>query len=52
MLEDRYVRRFELVREIFDEFGHDDFSWHEVLKFLEHHAAWGEINRHMDQRKV
>ncbi len=37
---------------VFDEFGHDDFSWHEVLKFLEHHPAWDEINRHMDQRKV
>ena len=42
----------ELVRKIYHHFGHDDFSWHDVLKLLESHPAWSKINRHIEQKKV
>lgn len=41
-----------LVRLIYERFGHDRFSWREVLAVLEEHPEWLEINRHIQQRAV
>jgi len=40
------------VRQIYDYFGHDHFCWRKVLKVLEEHPAWLEINRHVQQKVV
>jgi spore coat polysaccharide biosynthesis protein SpsF len=40
------------VRHIFDHFGHDRFSWQEVLAVLDDHPTWLEINRHVVQKSV
>jgi len=40
------------VRRIYDYFGHDAFSWQDVLSTLEEHPEWLEINRHVVQKKV
>lgn len=40
------------VRCIYDHFGHDRFSWHEVLAALQQHPEWLEINRHVQQKVV
>jgi len=40
------------VRRIYDYFGHDRFSWREVLKVLEEHPEWMEINRHVQQKVI
>jgi spore coat polysaccharide biosynthesis protein SpsF len=39
----------ELVRLIFQHFGHDRFSWEEVLPVLEQHPDWSAINRDIPQ---
>ncbi|MDQ7792874.1 MAG: glycosyltransferase family protein [bacterium] len=38
------------VRRVFQEFGHADFSWREVLALLEQHPDWAEVNRHVRQK--
>jgi len=40
------------VRQIYDYFGHDHFCWREVLKVLEEHPDWLEINRYVQQKAV
>ena len=40
------------VRRIYDHFGHDRFSWQEILAVLERHPEWLEINRHVQQKVV
>ena len=40
------------VRRIYDYFGHDRFSWREVLAVLEQHPEWLEINRRVKQKVV
>ncbi len=35
------------IRRIFDHFGHDHFSWREVLSVLTRHPEWAEINRNV-----
>ena len=40
------------VRCIYDHFGHDRFSWREVLAVLEQHPEWLEINRHVQQKVI
>lgn len=40
------------VRRVYDRFGHDRFSWHEVLAALEEHPEWLEINRHIEQKVI
>jgi spore coat polysaccharide biosynthesis protein SpsF len=40
------------VRCIYDHFGHDRFSWREVLAVLEQHPEWLEINQHVQQKVV
>ena len=39
-------------RRIYDHFGHDAFSWRAVLKLLEEHPEWVEINSHIRQKEV
>ena len=43
---------FELMEKIYGHFGHDEFSWQEVLALLALHPQWNEINRHIEQKKV
>lgn len=40
------------VRRIYDHFGHDRFSWQEVLTVLEQHPEWLEINRRVQQKQL
>lgn len=40
------------VRRIYDHFGHDGFSWHEVLAVLDQHPEWLEINRRVQQKVI
>lgn len=40
------------VRRIYDHFGHDRFSWREVLAALDQHPEWLEINRHVQQKVI
>lgn len=42
----------ELVRLIFQHFGHDRFSWGQVLPLLEEHPEWCEINRNIPQKRL
>ena len=39
----------DLVRLIYRQFGHDRFSWEEVLPLMKQHPEWIEINRHVRQ---
>jgi spore coat polysaccharide biosynthesis protein SpsF len=41
-----------LVRHIYDHFGHDRFSWLEVLAVVQRHPEWLDINRHVKQKEV
>lgn len=40
----------DFVRRIYDHFGHDHFTWQEVLEVLEEHPEWLEINRTVQQK--
>ena len=40
------------VRRIYSHFGHDRFSWREVLTVLEQHPEWLEINRRVEQKVI
>jgi spore coat polysaccharide biosynthesis protein SpsF len=40
------------VRHIYDHFGHDRFSWHDVLHVLKQHPDWLDINRAIEQKQV
>ena len=40
------------VRHVYDHFGHDRFSWREVLAVLDHHPEWLEINQHVRHKVV
>ena len=40
------------VRRIYNHFGHDRFSWREVLTVLEQHPEWLEINQHVQQKVI
>ena len=42
----------DLVRQIYESFGHDRFSWQEVLALLEQNPTWLEINRQVLQKVV
>lgn len=42
----------EFVRRIYDYFGHDGFSWRQVLELLEQHPEWLNINKHIRQKEV
>jgi len=40
------------VRRIYGHFGHDRFSWREVLALLKEHPEWLEINRYVQQKVI
>lgn len=40
------------IRRIYDHFGHDRFSWRDVVALLEEHPAWVEINQDVVQKTV
>ncbi len=40
------------VRRVYEHFGHDRFSWQEVLAVLEERPEWQEINRDVQQKAV
>ena len=40
------------VRKIYEYFGHDNFSWKDVLRLLKLHPEWLEINQHIQQKMV
>jgi spore coat polysaccharide biosynthesis protein SpsF len=42
----------DLVRLIFQHFGHDRFSWEQVLPVLEQHPDWAQINQHIPQKTL
>ena len=42
----------EFVRKIYEHFGCDDFSWTDVLRVLERHPEWLEINGHVVQKSI
>ncbi|MBA3534485.1 MAG: glycosyltransferase family protein [Ardenticatenales bacterium] len=41
---------YEFAQRIYDHFGHDHFSWREVLALLKQHPEWQTINRHIEQK--
>jgi spore coat polysaccharide biosynthesis protein SpsF len=47
-----FAEDLAFVRKIYAYFGHDGFSWREVLQLLEQHPEWQEINRHVAQKEV
>jgi spore coat polysaccharide biosynthesis protein SpsF len=40
------------VRLIYDHFGHDHFSWREVLGLLKNHPEWIVINSDIPQKRI
>jgi spore coat polysaccharide biosynthesis protein SpsF len=40
----------EFARTIYAHFGHDRFSWRDVMSALQQHHEWQEINRHVEQK--
>lgn len=42
----------EFIRRIYEHFGHDHFSWREVLAVLDEHPEWLDINRHVRQKVI
>lgn len=42
----------EFVRRIYSYFGHDDFSWRDVIALLEKNSAWMNTNKHIQQKLV
>lgn len=43
---------FALVRRIFAYFGHDHFTWKEVVSLLNQYPQWLELNRHVQQKTL
>jgi spore coat polysaccharide biosynthesis protein SpsF len=43
---------YELTRRIYDHFRDDRFAWTDVLKVLDEHPDWVQINRHVQQKSV
>ena len=43
---------FELVRRIYEHFGHGDFAWRDVLTLLDQHPDWVAINADIQQKNV
>lgn len=43
---------YELVRRIYEHFGHGDFDWRDVLGVLNQHPDWVMINEHVEQKKL
>ncbi len=43
---------YDLVQRIYGAFGHDLFSWQEVVTLLEENPQWLETNRHVQQKVI
>ncbi len=43
---------FALAAAVYHHFGHDRFTWREVLAALEEHPEWKDLNRHIEQKHV
>ena len=43
---------FELASRIYGHFGHDRFTWLEVLALVQQRPEWQEINRHVKQKQL
>jgi spore coat polysaccharide biosynthesis protein SpsF len=41
---------YELVLRIYRHFGHDGFSWQDVVPLFRRHPEWLAINRHVEQK--
>jgi len=41
---------WQFVERIYRHFGHDRFSWRNVLELLDRHPEWLEINGHVEQK--
>lgn len=46
------LKDLEFVCRIYNYFGHDRFTWREVLALLEKHPEWLEINKDVVQKEV
>jgi spore coat polysaccharide biosynthesis protein SpsF len=46
------VEDLAFIRKIYEHFQNDAFTWTEVLRLLETHPEWLEINRHVQQKAV
>ena len=42
----------ELARRVYEHFGHDGFSWLDVLAAMEQHPRWQDINSHVRQKEI
>ena len=42
----------EFIRRIYDYFGHDRFTWQDILNTLKKHPEWLKINQHVQQKKM
>ena len=42
----------KLIKRIYEAFGHDRFSMHEVATLLEQHSHWSDINGHIQQKTI
>lgn len=42
----------ELVRRIYEHFGHDEFTWQAALQACSQHPEWAELNHHIEQKSV
>jgi spore coat polysaccharide biosynthesis protein SpsF len=42
----------EFARRVYEHFGHDRFTWTEVLTLLDHKPDWVEINSKVAQKVI
>lgn len=42
----------ELICQIYEYFGHGDFSWQDILNAHERHPNWVNINHHVQQKQI
>lgn len=43
---------YTFIRTIYNHYGHDRFSWQEVVALLEEHPEWMAINQHVEQKPI
>lgn len=43
---------YELIRQVYDRLGRDDFSWRDVLAEIERQPALADLNRHVAQKPL
>ncbi len=42
----------DLIRRIYDRFGHGDFHWRDVIQLLTQYPEWLDINRNIEQKPL